>query len=66
MGEVELEEIVVDKDGFWAQEEMVGDVVVPESMGHAKVCGKGCSLPHNTQRCVTSAESSVRRSLTST
>ena len=41
-------------------------MVVPESMGHEKVCGKGCSPPHNTQRCVTSAENSVRRSLTST
>ena len=26
-------------------------MVVPESMGHEKVCGKGCSPPHNTQRC---------------
>ena len=41
-------------------------VVVPESMGHEKICGKGCSPPHNTQRCVTSVENSVRRSLTST
>ena len=31
-------------------------MVVPESMGHEKVCGKGCSPPHNTQRCVTSVE----------
>ena len=30
-------------------------MVVPESMGHEKVCGKGCSPPHNTERCVTSA-----------
>ena len=41
-------------------------VVVPESMGHEKVCGKGCTPPQNTQRCVTSAEKSVTRSLTST
>ena len=41
-------------------------VTVPESMSHEKVYPKSCSLPHNTQRCVTSAESSVRRSLTST
>ena len=27
-----------------------------ESMGHEKVCAK-CCLPHNTQRCSTSAES---------
>ena len=39
-------------------------MVVLESMGQEKVCGKGCSPPHNTQRCVTSAENSVRRSLT--
>ena len=31
-------------------------MVVPESMGHEKVCGKDCSPSHNTQRCVTSAE----------
>ena len=41
-------------------------MVVLESMGYEKVCTKGCSPPHNTQRCVTSAESSVRKSLTST
>ena len=33
-------------------------MVVPESMGHEKVCAKDCSSPHNTQRCLTSAESS--------
>ena len=49
-----------------AQEESSHHVVVPESMGHEKVRGKGCSPPHNTQICVTSAESSVRRILTST
>ena len=27
-------------------------MVVPESIGHEKVCAKGCSPPHNTQRCV--------------
>ena len=23
-------------------------VVVPESMGHEKICAEGCSPPHNT------------------
>ena len=47
---------MVDVDAFWAQVETVGEFV----------CAKGCSPPHNSQRCVTSAESSVRRSLTAT
>ena len=32
-------------------------MVVPENIGHENVCAKDCSPPHNTQRCVTSAES---------
>ena len=48
------------------REESSRHVVVLESTGHEKVCAKDCSPPHNTQRCVTSAERSVRRSLTST
>ena len=41
-------------------------MTVPESMGHDKVCPKSCSPTHNTQRCIMSAERSVKRSLTST
>ena len=68
-GEMEMEAIVVDMDEFWDQEERVGDFA---SCGCSckywpeKICTKGCSPPHKTHICVTSAESSVRRSLTST
>ena len=72
-GEIELRAIVVDMDEFWDQEETerVGEFASggcsckygPEESLHQ---GLFCSPPHKTQRCVTSAESSVRRSLTST
>ena len=57
---------MVDMDEFWDQEESLRHVAAPTSMGQKKVCAKGCFPAHKTQRCVTSAESSVRRSLTST
>ena len=64
MGEIELGEIMVGVDEFWAQEEL--HMTVHESMGPDKVCLKSCSPTHSTQRCIMSAERSVKRNLTST